>query len=540
MACRHDILAGQSLLERRRFTPCNALIVAAVTAIFFASFLVSPIHEQPFLFEPDGGLPQQLAPQVGGGEESVYISLQAGTREGSWRLGALDVPSARRAANNSLLVTSPLSYHRLSPNSDRMQMTTAATQQGNTTTVPPPTEWTSALTTIFKEELNCTALMKRDSSERKKAKRLLTSGIYKNPTDESFLVTTKPCSEFRDKRTYPSRALSDLEAKFPLAYSIRMHENVAQVERLLRAIYMPQHVYCIHIDINSPRIIHQSMKAIADCFPNVFISALSVNYIYGGFSPVEVDLHCMKELLATGVKWKYYLNLAGTEYPLKTNLEITRILQYLNGTNDIEQIPFPDNLKYRLDKKYVTLRLSRKHIMSNSRKEPFQNGTIELMKGCSYNTFSRAFVEWVLVNPLAQELIEWSREISSPDELVWATLNHLSGAPGGYQVHVSQVHKDFLSREIIWRWSTAYCYGEYVHHICILGYEDLKWLNRRWELFANKFNTTKDPIAIECLEKQLSYRTKYPDTDHTVNWKRIMRMPHVAAVKGIRDFKHLI
>ena len=34
--------------------------------------------------------------------------------------------------------------------------------------------------------------------------------------------------------------------------------------------------------------------------------------------------------------WKYLLNLASTEFPLRTNYELARILKIFNGANDIE------------------------------------------------------------------------------------------------------------------------------------------------------------------------------------------------------------
>ena len=39
-------------------------------------------------------------------------------------------------------------------------------------------------------------------------------------------------------------------------------------------------------------------------------------------------------------KWKYFINLTGQEFPLKTNLELVRILSSYNGANDIEAVLF--------------------------------------------------------------------------------------------------------------------------------------------------------------------------------------------------------
>jgi hypothetical protein len=34
-------------------------------------------------------------------------------------------------------------------------------------------------------------------------------------------------------------------------------------------------------------------------------------------------------------KWKYFINLTGQDYPLKTNLDIVRILKAFKGANDV-------------------------------------------------------------------------------------------------------------------------------------------------------------------------------------------------------------
>jgi len=67
-------------------------------------------------------------------------------------------------------------------------------------------------------------------------------------------------------------ALSSEEAEFPLAFSIAMYRDVEQTERLLRAIYQPQNLYCIHVDTKSPLLVHQTVAAIARCFDNVWIA----------------------------------------------------------------------------------------------------------------------------------------------------------------------------------------------------------------------------------------------------------------------------
>ena len=55
--------------------------------------------------------------------------------------------------------------------------------------------------------------------------------------------------------------------------SIAMYKDVEQAERLLRAIYQPQNIYCFHIDTKTSLLIHRIMRRLVACFDNVFIAS---------------------------------------------------------------------------------------------------------------------------------------------------------------------------------------------------------------------------------------------------------------------------
>ena len=112
--------------------------------------------------------------------------------------------------------------------------------------------------------------------------------------------------------------------------------NWRQVERLLRAIYRPQNVYCIHIDLHSPGGVHVGMLSLVRCFPNVFIASKLEYVVYGGFSRLQADINCMRDHVKKNDRWRYLINLAGEAFPLRTNAEIVKILKIYNGANDIE------------------------------------------------------------------------------------------------------------------------------------------------------------------------------------------------------------
>jgi len=70
-------------------------------------------------------------------------------------------------------------------------------------------------------------------------------------------------------------------------------------------------------------------------------------------------------------------------------------------------------------------------------KNPPAPHEIEIVRGSAYGIFSRKFVEFVLNDQRAKDLLEWSRNTYSPDEHYWATLQHTLynphlHTPGGY------------------------------------------------------------------------------------------------------------
>ena len=407
----------------------------------------------------------------------------------------------------------PLKRHVLTV--DDLQVTTPSV---DLTTTPPD----------LRKPVNCAKVVHRDKNELSRVK-MMQNSIYddfKNRTERDFIRLTQNCPSFIKTMGYRTSAGSTEEEGFPLAFGIRMHWKVDMAERLLRAIYHPQNVYCIYIDKKSSHNIHLAMQGIAGCLSNVFLASRTDVYMYGSYTAVWGDLQCMRDTSNTNVPWRYYMNLAGQEYPLKTNLELVRMLKLLNGTNDIESYPLPPEYRHRVDyhHRYINNAWT---VDMGTPKEPFHYANISLRKGCSYNTFSRAFVKWVLEDPLPKAFINWSKDTDSPDELVWASLNALSQAPGGYPMYITQVAKTFLSREIVWQWGAGYCQGKLIRHICTFSFADLEWLVHRWEFFANKFDLSYDHVILDCLDEDLKRREKLADPEQSIDWGKLKNLPHI-------------
>ena len=184
-------------------------------------------------------------------------------------------------------------------------------------------------------ECNCNAIFRNDKLEIGKAKMIARTKNNSNVFGD-YIKETKNCSDFVAKRAYITDPLTQVEKEFPIAFSILMYTAPEQTERLLRAIYRPQNIYCIHVDKKSEQNIYDTMVSIASCFDNVFVLERRFDVRWGTMTVLEPDLHCMSELYNASKTWKYFINLTGQEFPLRTNYELVQILKAYNGSNDID------------------------------------------------------------------------------------------------------------------------------------------------------------------------------------------------------------
>ena len=186
--------------------------------------------------------------------------------------------------------------------------------------------------TTPEEEINCNNVVAGDIDTIKD-----TTDRYKGHTrtrarNDSF-ENIANCVEFRKERGYIEHPLSQEELDFSIAFGILVYKDIEQVERLLRAIYRPQHFYCFHVDNKTnAEPIYRGLRKIASCFDNIVVPSDRVSVFWGEFSLLTAELVCMKHLWKAG-RWRYFINLTGQEFPLKTNLEIVRILSVMDGAN---------------------------------------------------------------------------------------------------------------------------------------------------------------------------------------------------------------
>ena len=334
---------------------------------------------------------------------------------------------------------------------------------------------------------------------------------------------SQDCTALREVHGYDDKSISEEEITFPLAFGIKIHTALEQAEQLLRTIYRPHNVYCIHVDKKVDDAVFRVIKSIASCFPNVILSD-RINFVYGGFDAVRAELRTMVCALESSVQWKYYLNLAGQEFPLKTNLEMVRILRLLNGTNDIESFPMPQGHRDRYDVEHV---VSNGKVVRTSRHKPAPPFNATIRKGSQYSAFSRPFVAAVLYDDVAQDVLNYFKDTRNADESIWSTINQLAWIPGGYTVNVLHTpNNEHISRAVVWKGVDPHkCKGKYVRSVCIFTQEDLPWLLQQPNLFANKFYQDFDSRPAACLEATLNGRVKSRDV--VLDMSYYLNLPHV-------------
>ncbi|KAF5902524.1 beta-1,3-galactosyl-O-glycosyl-glycoprotein beta-1,6-N-acetylglucosaminyltransferase 3-like [Clarias magur] len=269
-------------------------------------------------------------------------------------------------------------------------------------------------------------------AERKKTS-LLSESFYLN--------ATKDCQAFVRDRGFLTVPLSKEEINFPIAYSMVIHEKIEMFERLLRAIYTPQNIYCVHVDQKTPKIFSEAVRAIVSCLPNVFVASKLENVVYASWSRVQADINCMKELLESSVRWRYLLNTCGADFPLKTNLEMVRSLKNLNGKNSMESEVTATHKRARWEYHHnVTTTVTR----TNIKKTPPPIST-PMYSGNAYLVVTREFVEYIFNSPEIQNFLEWEKDTYSPDEHLWATLQRMPSVPGSNPPNGKYDESDMLA-----------------------------------------------------------------------------------------------
>ncbi|EHB01220.1 Beta-1,3-galactosyl-O-glycosyl-glycoprotein beta-1,6-N-acetylglucosaminyltransferase 7 [Heterocephalus glaber] len=257
----------------------------------------------------------------------------------------------------------------------------------------------------------------------------------KNPHGSKVLAYLhKPgnCSRTSQRLRFITRPLSVEEGNFSLAYIITPPKELAMFVQLLRAIYVPQNVYCIHVDKKAQKKYKTTVKGLVSCFENIFISSKRQKVAYSGLRRLQVDINCMKDLVHSKFQWNYVINLCREDFPIKTNKEIIHYIRSKwNDKSITPGVMQPSTTKFKTSQSHPESSPTGSIYASPNERfkyEPPHNLTIYF--GSAYYVLRRKFVDFILTDVRAKDMLQWSRDIHSPERHYWVILNRLKDAPG--------------------------------------------------------------------------------------------------------------
>ncbi|KAM8774075.1 LOW QUALITY PROTEIN: beta-1,3-galactosyl-O-glycosyl-glycoprotein beta-1,6-N-acetylglucosaminyltransferase 7-like [Rhynchonycteris naso] len=254
----------------------------------------------------------------------------------------------------------------------------------------------------------------------------------KNTHESEILAhphTPGNCSRMTQGLHFISRPLSAEEGNFSLAYVMAGHKELAMFAQLLRATYVPQNVYCIHLDVKAPQKHMTAVQTLVNCFENIFISSKREKGANTGFLRLQTEINCMKDLVHSKFQWNYVINLCRQDFPIKTNREIIHhIRSKRNDKNSTPGVIQLANIKSKTSQSHPkSTPEGNVHVSPNkgSREEPPHNLTVYF--GNAHYVLTRKFVQFVLTDIRARDMFQWSKDIHCPERHYWATLNRMRG-----------------------------------------------------------------------------------------------------------------
>ena len=371
-----------------------------------------------------------------------------------------------------------------------------------------------------KVNANCALLFERNIRHArlihitlKKWKNTISDGLFMDS------LTSNCSSVFND--FVNSFYVSKMEMEFPIAFEMLIYYKPVRIQqyiRLLKNIYRPQNVYCIHIDKKAPQWWSQSLKDFANCFPNVIIARNPLNVVYASSAILYAHFKCFHELLESKRDWKYVISLHGTEIPLVTNRQMVEVLRKINGSNivakGVEAVKYK-NYNSWLTHKAVPLKNNVRITKEKLGPIPY-NISVYKSAASANSALSKEFVNFIFTDKRALAFAKYLDKVKTAVEFFFSTINLFPDAPGGLHTLPRRFKMPLIAQRD-WMISKSqfmikgFCEGhKIVNSMCIVSIRDLPRLQKASEnmswWFHNKYFIEYDHIVMDCIEKLLIQR----------------------------------
>jgi hypothetical protein len=279
------------------------------------------------------------------------------------------------------------------------------------------------------------------------------------------------------------------KARFMIAYFILVHRFPEQFKRMFKAIYEPGNHYVIHVDKRSGNALARELGEFIKPYPSAAMLT-SQNAMWGGYSLVNAELRGMTKLLEMNADWRYYINLSGQDFPLKSQQYMRDYLTEHQGQEFIrtldQQAVRPDTMN-RIS--HVFVEAFNRMFRTGLKRAYLDSATPYI--GTQWKAVSREFCRFVTQDPIVDRFKKFYRFSFIADESFFQTVIMNVGQ------HAKRVVNDDL-RTIDWIPD-----GSIKLRPRTFGAADLTRLANSADLFARKFNQEEDSEILGLLETHL-------------------------------------
>lgn len=308
-----------------------------------------------------------------------------------------------------------------------------------------------------------------------------------------------------------------------IAYFLLVHRFPHQFKRLFNALYTPTNTYLIHIDKKASRDLYLEISLFLETFPNAHILE-SQNVVWGGYSMVEVELKAIAFLLKHDLKWEFFINLSGQDFPLKSQAEIADFLGHHPETSFINVL---DQVKERpntLNRIYNYFTETADGFIGRPKRRAYLADTVPYIGG-QWKILSRQCCEFLTSSPKVKKYRTFYKHSLIADEGFFQTVLMNAGFTGRI------INDD--KRAIIWvpdfgpvlkssnfsanTTKALVASGEIKLRPKTLTFKDLAFLKKSGSLFARKLDEVVDSKLFTSLEKRLKPVQKVKSKTQPIN-----------------------
>jgi hypothetical protein len=271
-----------------------------------------------------------------------------------------------------------------------------------------------------------------------------------------------------------------------------LHKNAWQFEWLLNAIYDPDDLFIVHVDLKSlfnfkgrGGTYRRVRELISGKSNIVLMRPRSTNW--GGWSLSQIALDAIDLALDRDERWAYFVNLSGECYPLRPLADLRQVLSASPRSLYVETIPFsalPPGAWHLRRPRVVDTPV--KIIPLPGRRQPPKDFVLD-HKGSQWVMLSREFCAWQRGSPLRRAVAGYMRHSPLSDEMIFQTLMLNSGFR-----ELQAPHHGRAIRLV-----------EPNPHPSVLRLEDMGFLEESGAFFGRKFDASADAAVLRALADRI-------------------------------------